>query len=281
MTRNILPLFALIVVALSFTACDLERTIDLKLPEFESQLVVECYLEPGKPYRAVLSETIGYFGTALGASLPTVSGATIVITHAGQRDTLLEGFYFDPFTQQIFNYGANTIVPQDFDNDFTLEVTDSLGRRLTATTRMLPPVAVDSVQPLPFNAFGGNALSILTYITDDPNATNYYYLTQHRTRVSGDSLKVNFSLGDDLINRAETNQIVLGGPPSYEPNDTVILTLYHIEEPYSQFIETTSAAESNNGNPFAQPGTIRSNIQGGYGIFTALIPARDTFYLTQ
>lgn len=281
MMRNIISLSALAIVALSYTACDLERSIDLNLPEFESQLVVECYLEPGKPYRAVLSETIGYFGAPLGASLPTVSGATIVITHAGQRDTLIEGLYFDPFTQQIFNYGNNAIVPADFDNDFTLEVIDSLGRGLTATTRMLRPIAVDSVQSLPFNAFGGNALSILTYFTDDPAATNYYYLTQHRTRVSGDSLKVNFAIGDDLINRAETNQIVIGGPPSYEPNDTVILTLYHISESYSTFIESTAAAEANNGNPFAQPGSIRSNVQGGLGIFTGLNYARDTFYLVQ
>ena len=56
---NKILIFILAVAA--FASCNLEKEIDLNLPEFKSQLVVECYLEPGKPYRANVFRTTSYY----------------------------------------------------------------------------------------------------------------------------------------------------------------------------------------------------------------------------
>lgn len=265
------------------SACNLEKEVDLNLPEFESKLVVECYLEIGKPYRVIVSETTGYFGS-LATELPVVSGATVVITYNGVldtlgngvRDTLEEGVFFDFAGGKLFNYGSTTLVPEDYVNDFELLVIDSLGRTITATTKLMPKVALDSISILP--PLRDSSMSFITFFKDNPAETNFYYLTTHRTLPIADSLKTAFAV-DDLIINGQDNQIALGGPPVFEYGDTAIITLFQITEAYSNFIETTSAAESNNGNPFGQPGSILSNVTGGYGIFTGISYNRYTFYL--
>ena len=45
--------------------------------------------------RAIISETVSYFGTGLGAALPVVNGAIVKITHNGTVYTLNEGAIID------------------------------------------------------------------------------------------------------------------------------------------------------------------------------------------
>lgn len=261
-------------VTIFFGACDLEREIDLNLPEFEPKLVVECYLEPGKPYRAILTESVGYFGS-LSTDLPIINNATMTITHNGVEETLENGVFFDLTTGKLFNFGSDAIVPEDYNSDFHLEIVDSAGRTITATTQLLPVVPIDTVQ---YIYLQDSSASLLTVHSDDPNQSNWYYRTMHKTSVIGDSLKVDFSVDDEFIN-GPNNTIVLGGPPAYNFGDTAIITLFHITESYSEFLESTQAAQQNNGNPFATPGSIKSNITGGLGIFTGLTYFRKTYYL--
>jgi len=44
-----LYLIFLSLLSLLLTACGLQQTVDLDLPEYEPEVVVECYLEPGQP----------------------------------------------------------------------------------------------------------------------------------------------------------------------------------------------------------------------------------------
>lgn len=258
-----------------FSACNsLQKEVDLDLPEFQSQLVVECYLEPGEQFRAIISETTPYFGN-INTALPIVSGATVVITHNGIKDTLKEGLFFDFFTGKIFNYGSTTLVPADYDNDFSLEVIDSLGRRLTATTKLLQPVTLDSIRLLP--PLQDSSYTFLTFWQDDPNETNFYYRTTHKTLPIADSIKTAFLVDDLVVN--EKNEVVLGGPPSFVYGDTAVVSVFHISESHYNFIESYTASVQNNGNPFAQPGSVVSNVQGGFGIFTGLAYDRKIYYI--
>ncbi len=278
MKKSLYILLASITILIG--ACDLEKEVDLNLPEFEPKLVVECYLEPGKPYRVILSESVGYFGT-LDLDLPVVNNATVMITHNGIKDTLINSVFVEPspggnpLLAKVFNYGSSTLVPEDYNSDFHLEIVDSAGRTITATTQLLPVVPLDSVQYLYLQ---DSSASLLTIHTDNPNETNWYYRTQHKTVVTLDSLKGGFVLDDELIT-GSNNSMAVGGPPVYDAGDTAIVTLYHITESYAEFLETTAAAQQNNGNPFATPSSIKSNIVGGLGIFTGLTYFRETYYL--
>ena len=50
--------FAILVL---LAGCNMEKEIELNLPEFQSEIAVECYLEAGKPYRATIMESTSYF----------------------------------------------------------------------------------------------------------------------------------------------------------------------------------------------------------------------------
>lgn len=54
------------------------------------------------------------------------------------------------------------------------------------------------------------------------------------------------------------------------------IKLYRITEDYFKYIKTLNAFEMNDGNPFAEPSNVYSNLKNGYGIFSAYTVAVDT-----
>ena len=102
----------------------METVVQIEMPPIQKELVIECYLEAGKPYRLMLTETKDYFENL--NDCPFVRGATVVISHNGLRDTLTEAPFFNnncdpndiipygffPFlnhdSTRFFNFGSNT-----------------------------------------------------------------------------------------------------------------------------------------------------------------------------
>lgn len=266
--KSILYIFLLTATIMS---CDLEKQIDLDIPEAPKELVIECYLEPGKPLLALVLETQDFFDT-LGTSLPIVTDATVVISHNGQLDTLAFGGYLDG--DKVYNYGKPAvIVAEDYNTEYTLTVTDPTGRKATGTTKVLPPVPLDSIT---YNFLSDSSAIVLTYNQDDPNVSNFYRRLTHRTETIVDSLKLDFTIDDNITSDGQT---IVGGPPIFNVNDTLIVSLYHISEEYHDFIITREESVNSNGNPFATPGIIVSNIDGGIGIFTGFSKDRQQVIL--
>ena len=52
-------LFLPIALAVMLAGCNLEKEVDIKLPETQERIVVECYLEPGAPINLLLTRTLG------------------------------------------------------------------------------------------------------------------------------------------------------------------------------------------------------------------------------
>ncbi len=187
-------LFPLLLLALG--ACrSFENNIQIELPPHERQLVVECYLEPGRPYRLVLSESVGYFDSF--AEFPFVSGAVCVIEHNGVRDTLREAPalpggpipflpYFNEEGTKFYNYASTTLCPLDYDSDFRLFITDPQGRTITASTRILPPVQLDKLEPAYLN--DSLDVALLMKFQDDGSQANFYRPVVQKTSL--DSLPI-------------------------------------------------------------------------------------------
>ena len=261
------------MLLLSLASCNLEQEIDLELPVYESQLVVESYLQPGEPYTVLLTQSAGFFDPFPSENDEfleqiLVDDAQVAILHNGNRYELENGLFFNPFTLQLFNYGTTEIMPEDFDNDFELEVITATGQRATASTRLLAPVSLDSI------IFDGNnsadsTLSALTYFEDEfRESDNFYRFMIHRATL--DSLYSDFVFSDRVV---ETSTVVVGTAPDFAVGDTLINTLIHITPEYYDFYNSVQGAIFSNGNPFAQPGGIISNIEGdanATGIFTTL-----------
>lgn len=256
-----------------FASCNLEKEIDLNLPEFEPELVVECYLEPGKPYRANLFQTTSYYGPTQDLFNSIITNATVIITHQGVADTLVPGLYVD--LDNVYVYGSPTVVPADYTNDFSLEVIDSAGNKLTATTKIAPPIQIDSIQVEPLQT--DSSVLVLTFSQDDPNEANFYRRMQYRTNPTRtDSLKLDFIINDDITSNG---QLVFAGPPVFVEGDTMVIQFMEITEAFYDYIDSRERLEAANGNPFGQPGKIRTNINGGIGIFTGFTPTLQTYIL--
>ncbi|MCB0678786.1 MAG: DUF4249 domain-containing protein [Saprospiraceae bacterium] len=276
---NIAKYFPLVfIMASALGACNLEKEVELELPVYESQLVVECYLEPGRPFRLLLSRSAPYF-----EAFPTdpaefltntlVDDATVTITHLGETYELSNGAFIDLQASKFYNYGTVETVPADYENEYTLTITTADGRLATATARIMPKVSIDSVV-VQFND-SDTLARVLTYFTDDLSRVNFYRRMLHFSSL--DSIpEQDFTINDELLDSAK---VVFGTTYDFEPGDTVINTLFHIEKSYYDFMETYQVAILSNGNPFGQPGTIISNIEGdanAIGIFTGFTKDRVT-----
>jgi hypothetical protein len=173
--------------------------------------------------------------------------------------------------------GRDTLVARPGDV-FKLVVSDTQGRRATATTTMLAPVPIDSVE-YKFNDKTGSERKayFLTTFRDPPTPNNFYRRQLHRGDPAKGALlkrpESDNSLEDRLLNG---KSFVIGTSYRFSSGDTVTATLYHTEEAFYRFRESVRDARNANGNPFAQPSAIYSNVQGGLGIFAVLSYSRAT-----
>ncbi|TAF32681.1 MAG: DUF4249 domain-containing protein [Cytophagales bacterium] len=247
--------------AFLMAACNLEKEIEIKLPPYESKLVVECYLVPNEPFRLLLQSSVSYFDLL---TLPDVRNATVLIKHRGQTDTLRYGLLVDTLNLKAYNYTSQNLVPAHYGEDFELYIKDSLGREVRARTTMRSVVPLDSVR-WKFREKDSTAF-LLMYFFDKAEEVNAYRLTINRNTPSGER-KGDFEFSDELF----SGQVIpIGTRYEYKPQDTLVLTLYHLENIYWQFLEGKEDARRSNMNPFAQGARVPTNIENGLGIFTAL-----------
>ena len=250
----------------------MKKDVDLELPEYETQTVVECYLEPGKPFHLLLTKSKGYFdpiqldpNEALEELL--VQGALVTITVDGVEYPLENRLSYNPITNYFSNYSSNSLVPEDYDNSYNLNITTQDGEVITSSNDLLPVVPIDSIV-VEFKEPGDTLARVLSYMTDDPDEKNYYRRVLHYN--SFDSLEQDFYPTDDFN---DNNILVFGTGFGYVAGDTVINTFYHIDVRYHEFLTSASNAFQANGNPFGQPSTLKSNVEGNrnpIGIFACL-----------
>jgi hypothetical protein len=239
----------------------LEKDIVVPQPPHDRKLVVECYLEKGKPYRMALTESVNYLASL---EIPAVNDATVKISSGGQTEELNRQIQIDTTNRKAYNYILEKEVSGETGTEYTLEATDSKGRRVTGTTRFLPLVTLKEIAW----KFNDKEKAYLTARFDDPADTDdYYRFVIQRDSLTG-KVESRFTLDDRF---ATNNEMTIGTGYNFEDGDTLFVTLYHIEKPYFDFLESTNRAASANGNPFGQPSQVVSTVQGGIGVFTALV----------
>lgn len=258
----------------TLAACNLEKEVDIDLPEYDGQPVVECYLEPGKPFRLLLSNSYSFFdpfgldSTFLQKTL--LDGALVTIAYNGQVDTLPNQLSFELNPLKIFNYTGKNLVPATPGLQFELNITLANGKTVQGQTTMLPFVPIDSIKTEWIIDNGDSLARILTYITDDTTQENFYRRMLNYSSL--DSLPEQDFLASDRI--STTNLLAFGTGYDLMPGDTVYNAIFHIQKDYYDYIESVQLAVFGNQNPFAQPSPIKSNVRGTanpLGIFTCLV----------
>jgi hypothetical protein len=269
--KYLIPAFAV----LYFSACNLTKDVDIVLPAYDPQPVVECYLEPGKPFRLLLTRSYGFFDP-LGIDSSFIpktlwNGATVTISHNGHTDTLqnITTYEFNPV--KFFNYTGTNLVDPTPGVRYDLKIIVPGKGDITATTTMLKLVPIDSVV-VEWDAKTDTSARAraLTYITDDLSTVDYY--RRMLNIGSLDSVPKQDFVSEDKLSTKST--VAFGTGYSLKNGQVMYSTIFHIDQPYYDFLRTVSLAISGNGNPFAQPSTIKSNVTGSanpLGIFTCLV----------
>lgn len=243
-----------------------QKDVDIPLPEHNSQLVVECYLEPGVVPSLTVTESVAYLTPVL--QLPPSDVTVTLIMPDGRRVDLPSRLGRDPLTKKFFTHIGTVPLVAHPGETFGLEVADTRGRRVTGSATMPVTVPIDSVE-YKFNDKSGNERRayVITSFRDPATPDNYYRLQLHKRDSIYSAPEQDFLIEDRLNNG---KIFPVGTSFRFYPGDTITSTLYHIDPAYYRFRRSTRDARNANGNPFAQPSAIASTVQGGIGVFTVL-----------
>lgn len=245
-------------------ACNFDKAIDVQLPPHESQLAVECYLVAGEQTKLLLTETRNYFEEP---RQPFINNATITYSINGQQAIMPFEPVIDTTFKKVYNYSLPLVVAADTSQQFNLQIQDTAGRTVYATTRMMPQAQIDTVY---WRFRGGDSLAYIVVLFKrpvDPGVHYYRVLLNRNNQREG---AVRDYVADDALFGGM--QLPVVSDYRFAKGDTVYVRAIRIDKAYYDFLQTAASSQRLAGNPFAQPTPVRSNINGGFGIFTAFNP---------
>ena len=255
----------LLLAALLTTGCELQKEVEVDLPVMPAQLVVECYLEPGKVPEMTVSESVPY----LSNPTPTVlTDVTVTLTGPnGRTETLRFRPGQNPLTKKLYTHRGTRALAINPGDTWQLRVADTKGRVVTGSSTMPAIVPIDTVE-YKFNDRPGDERRayLLTKFDDPAGVVNFYRFMAHRDSIS-DSPASDYLPEDRLL---DGQRFVLGTGYEFKTNEKVIVTLFNLERPYYNFLRSLDDARQANGNPFGQPAPVQSTVEGGIGVFTIL-----------
>lgn len=274
------------IIALIFIAFACTKNVDVKLPEYKQYLVVEGSIEPGQKAKVYLSYTIPYFGSSSVNNLAdfAVKGALVTVSDGITIDTLKEllpttgYFYMAPNMTGVV--GRNYLL--------TIVVN---GKTYTSQTAILNPVALDSL----WNKHEGNdSLGYVWARLNEPaglgDAYRWYAKRIGKDNdfiapfgsafedkfVEGKGFDFAYDRGTiDNSTANDDNNIERG---YFKIGDKIVVKFCHIGMKEYKFMRSRDASILSNGNPFAAPSNVESNVYGEnvIGLWCGYSPAFDT-----
>lgn len=250
-----------IISAFFLVSCELEKTIGIELPAQQRQLVAEAYAEKGKVLRVLLTESEPYFDSL---RFPLADSAFMLLESEGRKDTLKPEPILDLPNRKFYNYvSRQTLNPETGRLNLSIQ---HKNRQLRGSTVFLEAPQLVSVD-IEYNPSADSSVRFLFWIRDFPGGQNYYRIILNEDSLTGSNV-LEFTFTD---NNLDGQLFPVGTSYRFKKNSRYILRLFHIEQAYYNYLRSMDAADRANGNPFAQPSTVKSPMEGdGYGIFTTL-----------
>ena len=283
--------FILALLVTSFlVSC--EKDIDIELKGAEQKIVVEGAIEQGVPPYVILTKTVGYFDRTdlISYQNSFVRGAIITVSD-GVNTIQLDEIIVDGFPVYTT---SNPLIFGQIGSTYNLKI-NAAGKILTSSTSIPAPIPMDRYwykdQP------GYSNFGYLWFNLNDPAPLgNAYRMFTWRKNKDERFLPVDGSVFDDqLINGLDFDAFVWRGSepnseakednneyaPYYQQGDTIYIKFCTMDLPHYNFWETFETSTFNEGNPFAAPTTIRSNIEGGgIGVWGGYGVSYDTLIAT-
>ncbi|HTL83498.1 MAG TPA: DUF4249 domain-containing protein [Bacteroidia bacterium] len=266
------------------------KEISITLPEVPKKIVVDGGIYAGDVAEINLTWSTGYFDPIDSASLANylIQSATAYVTDGNLVDTL--HLSYDPLRAIPIVWKGANIIGQAGHTYVLTVIAD--GQTATATTKIYPAVPLDSVwfRIEPNQDTLGFAWA---HLTDPVGIGNGYRWFSKRVGVD-DRFRPPFgSAFDDRFIEGQSFDFAYNRPSdpgSTAPEDTngqagffkvgdvIAVQFCTIGQAEVNFFRTFEEQVGNNGNPFAAPGEIETNVHGGLGIFCGYNPSYDTIY---
>lgn len=275
---------------LLFSSCT--ETLEVKVPGSVNKIVIEGSIENGKYAEVIITKTIPLLSSVANTALNDffILDAKVYVTSNGATDTLHLGI--DTTSSLGLVYMGSSIIGVPGQR-YNLTVEQG-GKTYTAATMIPVPVALDSVawkvQP-PEDTLGfayarlsepaglGNNYRWLAKRPRDRRYIAPFGATFDDKYVDGVTFDFFFNRGNDPTDAQSTTAQDSASSGYYRKSDTVYIKFCSIDRASKDFYTTFETALSSNGNPFASPVTILTNINGGaLGVWAGYGVAYDTIY---
>jgi len=277
----------LFVITLAIiSSCEKDITVDL--PVAEQKIVVEGYIETGQKAVVTLTKSASFFAPIDSASLLSylVLNAFVTVSNGITTDTLVltvDNNYYIPLV-----YKTQNLTGQE-GSTYTLTVVAD-GKTVTSVTTIPHAVPLDSVW---FKLQEGrDTLGYAwAHLTDPDSIGNCYRWFAKRLGKDerylpppGSVFEDKFINGrsfDFAYNRGtEPNSNALDDDNEergfFKIGDTIAVKFCAIDRTHFDFWRIEEVQINSNGNPFAAPARIPSNINGGLGIWGGYAVTYDT-----
>ncbi len=292
----------LITIFLLTLLSSCSEDINLTVAKGDPKIVIEGSIENGKVAEVMVTRNSA-LTQAVNFSNILVTDAKVYVSYAGITDTLRFGI--DTFASNPFTYKGTTIIGT-VGQSYNLTVVAD-GRTFTSTTTIPTPVPLDSVwwkaQP-PHDTLGfayahlsepagmGNAykwfakrpIKHIIY-QGNPVILNRRFVSPSGATfddkfVDGKSFDFAYDRSYDPTEATYVKDEPKAEQGYYKPTDTIYIKFCSIDYPTYHFYSTFDQALQNNGNPFAAPVSILSNIKGdgALGVWAGYGATYDTIY---
>ncbi len=292
----------LIITLFSFgllTGCT--EDINLKVTSGANKIVIEGSIENGKKAEVMVTRN-SPLTSAVDFTKIVVMDAKVYVTSAGVTDTLKLGIDSSAAIPYLYIGSQLLGVPGQ---TYNLTVIAD-GQTFTSVTTIPSPVKLDSVwwKADPPHDTLGFAWAHLSEPAGPGNAYRWYAKLPRKSImfngaeillnrryvpcdgatfddkfVDGKSFDFYGDRGYDPTEAAYTETLDKKQLGYYKPTDTIYVKFCAIDRAAYSFYSTYEAELGNNGNPFASPVSILSNINGGaLGVWSGMGATYDTIY---
>ncbi len=260
------------------TACQTIIEIDTSLEK--PILVVNSLFAPDSTWELSLTQSRSIFDNSNSRNFPPV-GDGAVVTILDENNAFIETLTFTP--EKDFHYTGKTIPKIGRTYNLHIDVENEVG--LEATSRIPAPASIISIKQDSSLYESEEVIKVDLVFHDPQNEINYYQIKILK--------KINSSLGDESIpfspidpalkndysngslllsdkyfNGKDYQVILRVNRSGYRQiTSPVRLVLETISEEHFKYFDTKNVQDRANGDPFAQPVQIYSNINNGLGIF--------------
>ncbi len=287
--------FVLFISALIlFESC--EKEIKLKEDEIEPRIVLNGLITAGDTIRVQLSESRNVL---YDQELPVVTTGVVELYSSS-------GALLGTFTHEANgNYVLNGFIPSA-GNTYRIDATYNTFKPVSASTEVPSTTLINSID----TAMQGNIMKYEIKFNDNAAEENYYAVTVKSISVIIDDFTGDTIMWEDTyyetaeiftqngyadVNGLKWGQIFLFSDASFNGQqcsfsaeqsvtsdaDTVlsVITVHSISESYYKYKVSLEKYQQTEGDPFAQPVQVFSNVENGFGVLGGYSSDSDTLVL--